>query len=59
MKSAAWTIRPRPQGAPRDEADELIEWAARLHVTPEELRSAVKRGGEMLEEIRGRLEGSR
>jgi hypothetical protein len=33
------------------EADELVEWAARLHVTPEELRSAVQKGGTMVKDV--------
>ena len=29
----------------RIEADEIVKWAERLGVTPEELRSAVQKGG--------------
>jgi hypothetical protein len=40
------------------ETDEIIEWAARLGVTPEELRSAIQKGGtpvkEVLDELRRR-----
>jgi hypothetical protein len=35
----------------RVDADEIIQWAERLGVTPEELRSAVQQGGTMVEEV--------
>lgn len=42
----------------RNEAQAIIEWAAQLGVTPEELRSAVQKGGtpvkEVLDELRRR-----
>ena len=35
----------------RVEADEIEAWAARLHVTPEELRSAVQKGGAAVKDV--------
>jgi hypothetical protein len=35
----------------RVDADQIIEWAARLGVTPEELRSAVQKGGAMVRDV--------
>ena len=35
----------------RIEADDIVQWAKRLGVTPEELRSAVQRGGTMVKDV--------
>ena len=35
----------------RVEADELEQWARRLNVTPEELRSAVQKGGSAVKDV--------
>ena len=43
----------------RVEANEIISWAERLHVTPEELRSAVQRGGTMVKDVIAELERRR
>lgn len=40
----------------RIEADEIVYWAERLKVTPEELRSAVQRGGTMVKDVIAELE---
>jgi hypothetical protein len=39
----------------RVEAEEIVYWAARLHVTPEELRSAVQKGGTMVKDVLAEL----
>jgi len=41
--------KDNPEG--RKEAQEIIEWAARLGVSPEELRSAVQKGGRAVKEV--------
>ena len=43
----------------RVEADDIIYWAERLHVTPEELRSAVQKGGTMVKDVIAELERRR
>lgn len=47
----------------RVEAEDIVRWAERLHVTPEELRSAVQKGGTMvkdvLQELKRRAENPR
>jgi hypothetical protein len=43
----------------RIEADDIIYWAERLHVTPEELRSAVQKGGTMVRDVIAELERRR
>jgi Protein of unknown function (DUF3606) len=35
----------------RIEAEAIVQWAERLGVTPEELRSAVQRGGTMVKDV--------
>ncbi len=35
----------------RIDANDLVKWAERLNVTPEELRSAVQKGGETVKEV--------
>lgn len=35
----------------RIDADDIVQWAERLNVTPEELRSAVQSGGTMVSEV--------
>lgn len=35
----------------RIDADQIIQWAACLGVTPEELRSAVQKGGTMVKDV--------
>jgi len=35
----------------RVEAEDIVRWAERLHVTPEELRSAVQKGGTMVKDV--------
>jgi hypothetical protein len=35
----------------RVDADDLVAWAARLNVAPEELRSAVQKGGTMVKDV--------
>ena len=35
----------------RIETNDLVKWAERLNVTPEELRSAVQKGGETVKEV--------
>jgi hypothetical protein len=40
----------------RADADEIVRWAARLGVTPEELRSAVQKGGTMVKDVIAELE---
>jgi hypothetical protein len=35
----------------RIQADDIVRWAERLNVTPEELRSAIQRGGEMVKDV--------
>jgi len=54
----------KPDAEPHDpeariEADDIIRWAERLHVTPEELRSAVQRGGTMVKDVIAELERRR
>ena len=39
----------------RIDAEEIAEWAERLNVTPEELRSAVQRGGDMVKDVMAEL----
>lgn len=55
--------KPEHDRETRVEADDIELWAERLNVTPEELRSAVQRGGqtvkEVVEELRRRGEESR
>ena len=41
----------QPDSETRIDADEIIQWAARLGVTPEELRSAVQKGGTMVKDV--------
>ena len=43
----------------RIDADQIIYWAERLHVTPEELRSAVQKGGTMVRDVIAELERRR
>jgi len=43
----------------RVEANDIVYWAARLHVTPEELRSAVQKGGTMVKDVIAELERRR
>lgn len=40
----------------RVEADDILYWAQRLNVTPEELRSAVQNGGTMIRDVIAELE---
>ena len=40
-----------PDPEARIDADDIIEWASRLGVTPEELRSAVQKGGETVKDV--------
>ena len=35
----------------RIQADEIVLWAERLNVAPEELRSAVQKGGSMVKDV--------
>lgn len=35
----------------RIEAEAIVQWAERLGVTPEELRSAVQKGGTMVKDV--------
>jgi len=35
----------------RVEAEDIVRWAERLNVTPEELRSAVQKGGTMVRDV--------
>jgi DNA-binding winged helix-turn-helix (wHTH) protein len=35
----------------RVEADDILYWAERLNVSPEELRSAVQKGGSMVHDV--------
>jgi hypothetical protein len=35
----------------RIQADDIVHWAERLNVTPEELRSAIQRGGQMVKDV--------
>ena len=35
----------------RIRVDEIVSWAERLHVAPEELRSAVQKGGETVKDV--------
>jgi hypothetical protein len=35
----------------RIETNDLVKWAERLNVTPEELRSAVQKGGETVKDV--------
>jgi hypothetical protein len=35
----------------RIQADEIVQWAERLNVSPEELRSAVQKGGSMVKDV--------
>lgn len=46
----------KDDGEARIEADEIVYWAERLKVTPEELRSAVQRGGTMVKDVIAELE---
>jgi hypothetical protein len=41
----------QPDSETRIDADEIIQWAACLGVTPEELRSAVQKGGTMVKDV--------
>jgi hypothetical protein len=40
----------------RVEAEEIVYWAQRLGVTPEELRSAIQNGGTMVGDVIAELE---
>jgi Protein of unknown function (DUF3606) len=40
----------------RVEAEEIVYWAERLRVTPEELRSAIQNGGTMVADVIAELE---
>ncbi len=42
---------PRIDPETRIEANDLVKWAERLNVTPEELRSAVQKGGQTVKEV--------
>jgi uncharacterized protein DUF3606 len=54
LSVAAQSEKLDPQA--RIDAAEIIEWAERLHVTPEELRSAVQQGGTMVKDVVAELE---
>ena len=41
----------RDDAEARVEADDIIYWAEHLRVTPEELRSAVQKGGTMFRDV--------
>lgn len=43
--------KARDEAQARIDADEITRWAERLHVTPEELRSAVQKGGTMVKDV--------
>jgi hypothetical protein len=43
--------RERVDPESRIEAEAIVQWAERLRVTPEELRSAVQRGGTMVKDV--------
>ncbi len=43
------TAREDPEA--RVEAEAILYWAQRLNVTPEELRSAVQKGGTMVRDV--------
>jgi hypothetical protein len=43
--------RERVDPESRIEAEAIVQWAERLGVTPEELRSAVQRGGTMVKDV--------
>lgn len=43
--------KPEHDRETRIEADDIAVWAERLNVTPEELRSAVRKGGRSVPEV--------
>ena len=43
--------QPEVDPESRIEADAIVQWAERLGVTPEELRSAVQKGGTMVKDV--------
>lgn len=40
-----------PDAEARIDADEIVRWAERLNVAPEELRSAIQHGGSMVRDV--------
>ena len=42
---------PKIDPETRIETNDIVEWAERLNVSPEELRSAVQKGGETVKEV--------
>ncbi len=52
VRAIDWKTREvRIAGEAAHEAEELVYWAKKLNVTPEELRSAVQRGGKTIREV--------
>jgi uncharacterized protein DUF3606 len=56
VKEAAMQEPTKDDPEARVETDDILYWAQRLNVSPEELRSAVQKGGSMVHDVIAELE---